>query len=126
MNIYGHTADGSRSACNFSSKICASLSTYFHLHSKSGVNFSESPQYNKANAHSDGLAVECSLTGEEMWNGFALRTIHRMFSNLIRTLSTAKKSNADSNRVRIRFAVVSWILEKLQSCCTCRKNNIIQ
>ena len=36
-----------------------------------------------------------------------------------------KKSDADQNRVRIRFAVESWILEKWQSRCTCPKNNTI-
>ena len=43
------------------------------------------------------------------------RRIYRIFSNLIRTLlqfQRAKKSDADYNRVRIRFAVESWILEK--------------
>jgi hypothetical protein len=42
--------------------------------------------------------------------------IYHIFSNLIRTLFTvlekAKKSDADYNRVQIRFAVESWILEK--------------
>ena len=40
---------------------------------------------------------------------------YRIFSNIIRALFTfqrAKKSDADESRVRIRFAVVSWILEK--------------
>jgi len=41
---------------------------------------------------------------------------YRIFSNLIRTLFYSlrglKKSDADYNRVRIRFAVERWILEK--------------
>jgi hypothetical protein len=40
----------------------------------------------------------------------------RIFTNLIRALFTVleekKKSEADYNRVRIRFAVENWILEK--------------
>jgi hypothetical protein len=59
------------SASNFNSKMCASLSTYFHPHSKWGVNFGESSQYNKAEALSEGPAVECSLTRRKIWSGFA-------------------------------------------------------
>ena len=48
-------------------------STYFHLHSKWGVNFSEIPQYNKANARSEGPAVECRLTGRRNMERFGVQ-----------------------------------------------------
>jgi hypothetical protein len=47
-------------------------STYFHLHSKWGVNIRVSLQYNKADARSEGPAVECRLAGRKTWSGFAL------------------------------------------------------
>ena len=114
MNIYGNTADGNRNACNFSSKVCASSPTYFHPHSKWGVNFSERPPHNIANALSDGPAVECSLRGQETWSGFGLRTTQidknriekvKLKCTLVQALSlcTGRTAHRESRGIALLF-----------------------